>query len=287
MYRIKASSEYTDPVFDIGLSATYEISIQASPDGFSFCIANPDNYHILNIKDYCFVEELTTNDIAQLFSEINYWDDLLRLPYRSTKLMFSSQRQTLIPDSLYRAENAPELLESLYSPSVIDENIIINHIHTLDIWCVSSIPAPIYTALNNHQPTATFYNSIVPVCERMVSESFTGGQTQIIVNKRKGLADLFITENGKLTLHNQYNCQNHLDLCYFVVNAVDQLNIDADKLIIRLIGDIDQHTNEIPFLKKYFPNVVLERNHSVFHGKVVDKIPLHKYINLMNLHLCG
>lgn len=286
MYRIKSSLEYPDPVFDIGLTTAYEISIQASPDGFSFCIANPINYHILFIKEYCFVEKLAIDDIAQLFNEINYWDDLLRLPYKSTKLMYSSQQVTLVPDSLFSAQKAQELLNSLYMPSAYSENVVVNHIKTLDIWSVSSIPTPIYSALNNHQPTATIYNSIVPICERMVTESFTGGQTQIIVNKNGTWIDLFITENGRLTLHNQYNYLNHTDMCYFVANAVDQLSIDADKLIIRLIGDIDQHSEEIPLLRKYFPNVVLEKNHSLFHGKVVDRIPLHRYINLMNLHLC-
>ena len=102
MYRIKSSLEYPDPVFDIGLTTAYEISIQASPDGF-LCIANPINYHILFIKEYCFVEKLAIDDIAQLFSEINYWDDL-PLAYKRTKLMYSSQQVTLVPDSLFSAQ---------------------------------------------------------------------------------------------------------------------------------------------------------------------------------------
>jgi hypothetical protein len=108
----------------------------------------------------------------------------------------------------------------------------------------------------------------------------------VIINKHRQFFDLFITENGRLTLNNQYKILNHFDLGYFVVNAVDQLNIDADRLVVRLMGDINQHSEDVQFLKKYFPNVALERNHSIFHGRVVDKIPLYRYINLMNLHLC-
>jgi hemin uptake protein HemP len=286
MYRIKANTEYTDPVFDIGLTTNYEISIQASPDGFSFCIANPDNYHVLYIKEYVFVEELPMDDIAALFSEINYWDDLLRLPYRQIKLMYASQRQTFVPDALYSAQNASALLDALFMPSRLLENIVVNRVQTLDTWCISSVPAPLYSALNNHQPSATWFSSSVPICERMVSERYTGGQTQVIINKHRQFFDLFITENGRLTLNNQYKILNHFDLGYFVVNAVDQLNIDADRLVVRLMGDINQHSEDVQFLKKYFPNVALERNHSIFHGRVVDKIPLYRYINLMNLHLC-
>jgi hypothetical protein len=286
MYRIKANTEYTDPVFDIGLTANYEISIQASPDGFSFCIANPENYQILLIKEYVFVEDLPIDDIATLFGEINYWDDLLRLPYRQIKLMYHSQRLTFVPDPLYNAQNASGLLDALFMPSHIASNIVVNRIQSLDVWCISSVPAPLFTALHNHQPTATWYCQTVPVCERMVTEKFTGGQTQVIINKEKQCLDMFVTENGKLTLHNQYKCINHFDLGYFVVNTVDQLNLDADKLIIRILGDIEQHSEELTLLKKYFPNVALERNHSIFHGRVVDKIPLHRYINLLNLHLC-
>ncbi len=286
MYRIKANSEYTDPVFDIGLTANYEISIQASLDGFSFCIANPDNYQILFIKEYVFVEDLPIDDIATLLGEINYWDDLLRMPYRQVKLMFYSQRLTFVPDTLYSAQNASGLLEALHMPTHLASNIIVNRLQSLDIWCISSIPTPLFSALNNHQPSATWFCQTIPVCERMVTEKYTGGQTQVIINKERESFDLFITENGKLTLHNQYTILNYFDLGYFVVNAVDQLNLDADKLVIRMLGNIDQHSEELTFLKKYFPNVALERNHSIFHGRVVDKIPLHRYINLMNLHLC-
>lgn len=286
MYRVKASTEFTDPGFDIGLTANYEISIQATPDGFSFCIVNPGTFQVLYIKDYQFVDDIPIDDMVTLLGEINYWDEILRLPYRHAKLMYASSRLTFVPEALFDPDNATSLIESLYVESRLHETILLNPIKTLDIWSVSSIPTPIYQALKNHQPEAQWYNTTVPICQRMLSERYTGGETQIIVNKLRQCFDLFVTENGQLTLHNHYKSVNYADLTYFIINIVDQLNLNADKLGLRLLGDFSAHDPDLTFLRKYLSNVILERNHSIFHGRVVDKIEIHRYLNLMNLHLC-
>ncbi|MDD2564054.1 MAG: DUF3822 family protein [Salinivirgaceae bacterium] len=286
MYRVKASTEIADPGFDIGLTTNYEISIQATPDGFSFCIANPETYHILYIKEYQFVDDLPLDDMATLIGEINYSDDLLRLPYRQIKLMYAPSRLTFIPDALYDPNQATSLLDSLYMDTRLHQTVFTNPIKTLDMWSIASMPTPLYEALTNYQPAALLYNTSVPICQRMLSERYTGGETQIIVNKFRQSFDLFVTENGRLTLHNQYKSINCADMTYFIVNVIDQLNLDADRLSLRLLGDFNTLNQDINFLRKYIPNVVYERNHSIFHGRVVDKIEIHRYLNLMNLHLC-
>ena len=154
------------------------------------------------------------------------------------------------------------------------------------MWSIASIPTPLFEALTNHQPAAVWYNTSVSICQRMLSERYTGGETQIIVNKFRQSFDLFVTENGRLTLHNHFKSMNCADMTYFIVNVIDQLNLDADRLSLRLLGDFNTHSQDLVFIRKYISNVVLERNHSIFHGRVVDKIEIHRYLNLMNLHLC-
>lgn len=286
MYRIQSSFEHTDTLFDIGSTTEYEISISVSTDGFSFCIANPNNFHVLFIKKYNFAERLPIDEIAELYSEISYWDELLRRPYQEIKLMFTTSKYTLVPDTLYNAQYADKLLETLYMQDKIPERLIINKLESLDVWCISSIPVPLYQALHNHHPTAKLYSSAVPICERMLPERHAGFQTHAIINKNNSSIDLYITENCNLTLHNHYTSHNYLDMGYFIVNAVNQLSLDPDQLLIRIIGEIEQHSDEVTFLKRYFKNVVLEKNLPIFHGKIIDKIPIHRYINLINLHLC-
>ena len=286
MFRITSSFEYIDPAFKPDLSATYDISILASQDGFSFCVVNPLSYHVLLIKEYKFAQHLTIEDIAGLFGEINYWDQNLRLPYAKSRLMYASSRFTLVPEVLFMPAKAKNIIEALYMSYHTSETIKTNHIKTIDAWCISAIPTPLYIALNNHQPMVEWYHPSVPICERMVTERYTGGETQLIVNKNQLFFELYITENGHLTLFNQYTCYDKNDLTYFVVNAVEQLNLNAAKITLRLLGDFEQNQEYSQLLKKYINTVILEKNPSIFHGQVVDKIPVYRYLNLMNLHLC-
>lgn len=286
MSRIISSYEYTDPSFKPELSTTYELSILALQDGFSFCVANPASYHILLIKEYKFAQHLSIEEIAELFGEINYWDNNLRLNYANSRLMYASSRFTLLPDALFVPAKARSVIETLYMPYSTPETIKTNHLKAIDAWTIFAIPTPLYTALSNHQPSAKWYHTSVPVCERMVTDPYTGGTTQLIVNKTHLFFELYVTENGNLTLVNQYTSYDKNDLAYFIINTIEQLNLDITKIAVRLLGYFEDNQEYTQLLKKYIHTVILEKNPSVFHGQIVNKIPVYRYLNLMNLHLC-
>lgn len=286
MYRVAANSEYADPQFDKALSARHDLSIQVSLDGFSFCVVDPASYHVRHVKSYAFAPDLALDDYAGLVADINYWDDLLRLPYRRVRLMYASERSTVVPDALYDPARHQEVIESLFEPVVYAEEYFANRLGSVDAWSVSTVPEPVSRALLAHQPDALWYNPAVPVCERMLTEKFTGGQSRLIVNRGRGWADLFVTENGALTLHNRCQCTHHLDVAYYVVNVVDQLSLDPDRVALRLMGEVDRDSAEVAFLRKYLPNVSLERVAPFFQGAALERLPAHRFVNLLNLSLC-
>ncbi len=286
MYSIVTIFEYSDPRFDIGSAAINELSIHASLDGFSFCVISPNHFQVLYLKQYVFAENLPIADVAHLYSEICYWDEILRVPYQKVRIMVDSNRETLIHDQLYRSDESKELLNTLFCPNDIPQHLVENYIRSSDLWVVVQFPALLHEKLLTHQPQATMFSSSTPICERLLTERYNTAQGQILINRRRHSFQLFITENGKLTFHNTFSIPHPNDLVYFTAYVVDQLNLDADKILIRLIGEIDIFSPEISMLKNYFKNVSLEKNPFVFHGRILEQINIHRYINLFNLSLC-
>ena len=286
MFRITSSSEYVDTSFNTVVANLCDLSILVSRDGFSFCVVNPLTYQVLLIKEYVFASDLPLEDVSEVYGEINYWDENLRHTYAKTKLMYATPRFTLVPDSLFIPEKAEMMIDALYMPNPVPETIKISRIRNCDIWCISAIPALLYNALKSHQPVAEWFHPATPICERMVSEKFTGGITQLIINKNQSFFELYIIENGQLTLFNQYTSCNKNDIAYYVVNTIEQLNLDTDKINVRLLGHFEQRSDYLQLLKKYITHVSIEKNPSLFHGQVIDKAPVHRYLNLLNLNLC-
>ncbi|HON17786.1 MAG TPA: DUF3822 family protein [Salinivirgaceae bacterium] len=286
MYSIATKFEYSDPQLNLGLAAINELSIHISMDGFSFCITNPETHHALYIKDYRFVEDLSLEDVANLISEINYWDETLRIPYQRVRVMFDCQQETIVPDQLFDEHQASKLLRLLFKEPNYPVHLLSRSIRSMDCWTVSQIPLILSERLKSHQPQAEIFTSTAPILERMVSERFINPYPKFILNIQRNYFQIFISENGRLTFHNQFYTPHPNDIVYFVAFVVDQLNFDTENLVIRLIGTIETVSPEYQLLKNYFRNVSFEKNPSIFHGRVIDKIPVHRYINLLNLSLC-
>ena len=157
--------------------------------------------------------------------------------------MYSSQQVTLVPDSLFSVQKHKSY-KFTYMPSAYSENVVVNHIKPGYLECIINSNSYIL-----HVKQSSTYGNYIQFLYQYAKEWYLKalqGANSNHSKQKRNLDRPFITENGRLTLHNQYNYLNHTDMCYFVANAVDQLSIDADKLIIRLIGDIDQQSEEIP-----------------------------------------
>ncbi|MEZ5195443.1 MAG: DUF3822 family protein [Bacteroidales bacterium] len=90
-----------DEALNIVDSNKYRLSIQLSPDGFSFCIFNDVTRKFLSIESVSFG---TRNRPSEVCGQLkNFWttNKWLKLEFKSVCILYESEKTTLIPSTLF------------------------------------------------------------------------------------------------------------------------------------------------------------------------------------------
>ncbi len=105
--------ELFDETLDINSTEIYELSVQVSPDGLSFCVLDTIRNKYVLIRSFEPDESKYYN--AGIVSDIINSDDFLTKKYKKVRVVIPSSKFTLVP--------AP-----LYDPAKKDEYFILNHL---------------------------------------------------------------------------------------------------------------------------------------------------------------
>jgi len=138
-------------------SEFFELSIQFSLDGFSFCIYDNENNKLIAIESYAFQE---LENFTQLSSEINdlvYDKELLRRSYKKINVIFESPKSTLIPFPLFDKNELHSYLK--FNHKVEDSEIIrFDRLQNLEAYNIYTIPETINKTTKENFGSASISN---------------------------------------------------------------------------------------------------------------------------------
>jgi hypothetical protein len=91
-------------------------------------------------------------------------------------------------------------------------------------------------------------------------------------------------KNGKLNLFNTFNFDSKEDFMYYVLYSIEQLNLNADSVDFKLLGDIKKGNELYDLIYTYVRNVSFGNNSSTI--KISDAyaktIQNHNHFSLIN-----
>jgi hypothetical protein len=91
--------ELFDETLDINSTENYELSIQVSPDGFSFCILDTIRSKFVLIRAFEAEENKYFN--ANKINELLGKDDFLTKRYKKVSVILPSPKFTIVPSPLF------------------------------------------------------------------------------------------------------------------------------------------------------------------------------------------
>jgi len=136
--------------FNIGLASSYHLSIQLGFYHFSYCLLNSTTFIYEYVKKY----PLTSKDnTATEITEIINNDAILKAEFSSQSLAFVNYPSTLLPNKLYKKEEAETQLafNAKVNGTVLADNILSQKAHL-----IYSVPESILTIVNNFFPKAKY-----------------------------------------------------------------------------------------------------------------------------------
>ncbi|MCK5169515.1 MAG: DUF3822 family protein [Bacteroidales bacterium] len=276
---------FVDETLDINITQSYYLSIQVSLNGLSFCILDPVRNKYIALSHQNIKNDLTFNDFLNIIENIIKKDDLLSHSYKSTKLIWLSNKNTLIPKSYFNKENLKKYFEFNQKLNDLDE-IHFKELKYVDAYSIFVVPNQIANMFIKQFPDLNFYNQQIPFIEHALFK-YHSESKKVFVNVNDEFIDLSITENGKLLLYNNFVYRTELDMIYFIMYVFDQFNLNTENTELILSGFIDKKTSIYSKLKGFISRLKFDKlSDDLSYSYTFNQVPPQSFTNLFNLHLC-
>jgi hypothetical protein len=265
--------------FDISLSTGYHLSIQLGIEHFSYCLLNTTTFTYDYIKNYSLNSKDNT---ATEISEIINKDAILKAEFFSQSIAFVNFPSTLVPDKLYKEEEAKTLLA--FNTKVIG-TVLVDKIMSQQAYLIYSVPESILTIVSNFFPNAKYKAQDSILIEQYSKLNNEKKNTYIYLNEQKVSVTIF---NGdKMIFNNSFKFTSKEDLLYYVLFSFEQLNISPDTINVTVFGNIEGTDESFSLMYEYIRNIKLgKRPHQFTFPTEFNTLPDHKYFGLFTQILC-
>jgi hypothetical protein len=253
---IQPLSKTESPRFDIEKLNQYILSCEISESSFSCKIIEPFDNEVIVTEKYEFPGSKEIVSIPDYLSSIYETHDFLKsMKWKSIEIIIDNQSFTLIPLDLFKIEYTNRYLQLANGQQLTDFEEVHTYIHEdLGIVNVYSSDRDIYNWLSDTYPLVgmSFKHKTSQLIEFGVFTSKAQTAFLHFVNQH---FTIVITANGNLKLCNRFAYKTPQDLVYYVLFAMNELEIEPDEIILRVNGNITEQSEDFVLLNQYLPNV--------------------------------
>lgn len=239
------------PVFDIKTS-TYNLSIQLSLNGFSFCIASNERkiitYFEHQLEDRNYNEQELLENLKSIFNT----KAELQASFKNIELIFQNELFSLVPNELFDKNTPNDYLKysiktlktdfiahdilkntnivNVFIPYVNINNFIIDTFGEFNYQHSSGLLVKYCISINNYSPNEIVY---------------------LHVNQQQ--FDICIIKNKQLLLFNSFIKNRNEDILYYLLFCMEQLNLSTEEIPLKLLTPVT--TDLFDLIYTYIRNV--------------------------------
>lgn len=276
--------ELFDETLDINSTNNYEISIQVSLNGFSFCLLDLLRNRFVMLRDYKLNGR--PGEISSQVMEILNNDEFLGRQYRRYRVIFSFMQTTMVPAALYDPALKNEYFTLNYT---LDEGHVVsnNHIEEPDSFLLFDVRKELLDLLVTAFPEASLSHQVRPLLHGAFTRARSVRERFIQINIEDTYFNLVVIEERKLRFFNTFRFRNSSDILYYLMHTFEQLGIKGDEPVW-VSGNIEINDDLHISLSKYVKTIKFaEPSGSFSLSYIFDTIGIHRYINLFNIASCA
>lgn len=228
------------PRFDWQHSDSYNMSIQLSLDGLSFCVLDPVTNTFLALHDVRF--EAPDPSFAK-HEEFLMRNRTFQLHFNKVAVTIESPAFTLMPIALYDDDNIRQLLALTGINVRDDDKVLRNNIDLAGATTAFAVPNFLYFFLRTQFKDVDIYHITTPVVNSLLlkRQGEAGGEqpegSVCAILNRESLT-MVAACRGELRLCNRFYCRETTDYVYMVLFVLEQLGFDPQSTPIAICGDV-------------------------------------------------
>src|ERR1035437_768799 len=275
--------ELFDETLDINSTENYELSIQVSPDGLSFCLLDSIRNKFILIRSFGAEENKYFN--ADKISELLLKDDFLTKRYKKVHCVMPSSKFTLVPTPLFDPGKKVEYFT--FNHTMKDDHIVlVDKISDPDAFLVFSVSRSISELINSVYPGVYPHHHIKLLLDHTSSIRKSVNGNYIHVHVERDFFNLIIFNNNILKFCNSFAYRNISDILYYVLNAFKNLDIKQEETIY-FSGITEKYDDLSSSFSLYIRNIrFAEPSGDFTFSYVFNDTELHRFMNLFNVVNC-
>jgi len=285
--RIKPYISLIDKSFRESQTKNYILSMQISLHGLVFSVFSIDNSKFIVFEAYTFKDVETPGKIPLQLDLILNEKPWFAFPYKKVFVLYQNNLNTLIPTVLFDKDKI-----NLYLGfnQILQKNsrIVYDELSNTSASNIYYLPNLIAEKVKAFWP-----NSIIKHSSSVLIEGLTRiyknktNQNILFLNLQENSFDIVNLRSNKLFYFNNFGFRTKEDFIYFLLSAIEHLNLNPEDVEIILMGEINKGMNIYEMIYQYIRNFsFVERNQSLSYSYIFDDIKPHSYYSLFNSVQC-
>lgn len=257
-----------------------KLSIRLSREAIAFATFNPTQERQLEYEPYINNSSIS---IAANLREAIKQIQLANGSFSRVQVMIDAP-SLIVPVEEFQEDNADILFRHSF-PNKQNEDIVCNVLPYLNAVSVFSVNKDLKLVLKDHYGALMPMTCVSPVWHHLHTRSFTSQYKKLYGYFHDKKLDIFSFNQNRFKFTNVYEAPHAHDAIYFLLYVWKQLNMDAEKDELHIVGDIpdrDWLTNE---LKKYLRNSFTINPSADFNRSPVTQVKMP--YDMQTLLVCG
>jgi len=234
----------------------HKLSIQVSLDGLSFCILDTVNNAIVASKQKRFGKELTPYQIQKELQELIREYRLTDYVYSAVVVIHKNPLFSLVPKDLFDEKELANYMK--FNVKILTNDMMAyDEIEQQDMVNVY-VP---FMNINNYiyELFGAFdylHNGTVLIQALLQGHTETR-EPVCFVHSAEEQMDIIVLDHKKLVYFNSFAYETKEDFIYFLLFALEQLNLDPASVRVRLFGTVEEGGPYYDICYRYIQNVSL------------------------------
>ncbi len=266
--------------FDLFNSKSYNLSIQASLDGFSFLLQDfeTQSYMAINHVPYKLSSE---NGLFRKTQELLQFNNLLSRQYNKVTVFIDSNPAKLIPVHLVN-EKQLKYLFSFKPKDTRGKTYFANPINQ-SYQLVFGCSLNLTEFFNSNFGNCEFVHETTPLIKKNIHNSMNE-TVNINLFFHSDYYYMSASKKNQVLFFNSFAFKSSEDLLFYLFSTIRLL--DTEKCDVSLSGCIEEHDHSYTAITRYFPGARLVSGEDYgFRNGHFNHMPLHKITPLLTDNL--
>ncbi|PLW94779.1 MAG: hypothetical protein C0591_12105 [Marinilabiliales bacterium] len=285
--RIKPHISFYDKSFLESNTGYYYLSLQLGKRSLSLTVFNPDNKKYVVFDSFAFNDIKLNESITPILDHILNERKWLGKRFQKVFFLIDHQFSTLVPPPLFFEDKADTYIKFNH-PVEEEQTTCFNKLNNAHIINVFSISKLINDQLGKLWPNIHLYHCSSAIIESLsINYKNKISANNLFLNVRDEGFDLVYFKNKKLHFYNMFRYHTKEDFIYFVLSAMEELQLNPEEVELVISGNIDKSSILYEMIFRYIrTSRFIERNDSYGYSYLLDGLMGHKYYTLFNAQQC-